>query len=183
MSMWQWWKDQMKVKVFYGALRNAWWMLGIRSQRTMREPLVNGRVGREGGYWLCKWKRNNHLQITSFKVTSMSFQKTTFYNICSLYNDFHSQPEIFRKIIEEVQTSGTSAGMQDWSQANEINSPNYEYFKPQLSEFKVEKVEKLYKVCVIIWLECFLWVSFKNHTSAFISVVLLLMEQVCPLLI
>ena len=79
----------------------------------MREPLVNGRVGREGGYWLCKWKRNNHLQIISFKITSMSFQKTTFYNICSLYNVFHSQPEILRKIIEEVQTSGTSAGMQD----------------------------------------------------------------------
>ena len=59
----KWWQEQMKVKVFYGALRNARWMLRIRSQRSMREPLVNGRgVGREGGYWLCKWKRNIHLQ-------------------------------------------------------------------------------------------------------------------------
>ena len=75
-EMWKWWKDRMKVKVFYGALRNARWMLGgIRSQRSMREPLVNGRVGREGADWLCKWKRNNHLQccIKLFMSNWLSF--------------------------------------------------------------------------------------------------------------
>ena len=55
-------EGQMKVKVFSGALRNGGWMLRIRSHRSMRQPLVNGRVGGSGGYWLCKWKRNSNRQ-------------------------------------------------------------------------------------------------------------------------